>query len=626
MPPVGILVFGLVTGSLAGLNSVGFVLLWRTSRVINLAQPGLGLVGGVLTGMLVVAGGWGFWWAVPIGMLVGATLSVLAERTVLSRLQEVPRSVLLVATVGLAQIFSGMYSAIPFIFGGRLPTYTIDLGEWSKIFIDPVLLLGPHILALLALPMVTGLVHLFMTRSRVGVAALALGQDQERARALGVPAGLVRTVVWGIAGAIGSVSGILSIPVLGFGLEGGALTPTVLLLAFAPAVLAGLRSIWAAAAASLALGVLFQSAIWITDGAGAADLVLVAAIVLALIVRKGRVGREAVAARASSWEAASTVRPLPWSIASSNIVFIAAVALAAAAAIAVVVPALTLSPSDRVLYGTAAAFALGAMGVTTAWMFAGELPLGHWGFAGIGAAIAVVTPGHWGVKTLVAAVAIGLINALLAAVTRTHASLSYAVIGLAAAAVAPVALSAGAVGRGVIRADTRMVCAAAGLLALGAAVLIGRLRSSTLGARMVAARDDPARAPWFGVDPLRTRIYGLALSGLMVGAAGALYVASQPAGLAPGSFRPERSLALLAIAVVGGLGSPTGALIAAAALTAAERLFSPPWNGLTSGLGVVLVVLFLPAGISRGIEQVRDLFVRVAVRRGERARGLEAEA
>ena len=46
MPPPGIVAFGLVAGSLAGLNAVGFVLLWRSSRIVNLAQPGLGLVGG----------------------------------------------------------------------------------------------------------------------------------------------------------------------------------------------------------------------------------------------------------------------------------------------------------------------------------------------------------------------------------------------------------------------------------------------------------------------------------------------------------------------------------------------------------------------------------------------------
>jgi ABC-type branched-subunit amino acid transport system permease subunit len=607
VPPAGIIAFGLVAGSLAGLNSIGFVLLWRTSRVVNLAQPGLGLVGGVVTGMLVVANRWSFWWALPVGLMVGAGLSVLAERAVLSKLQEVPRSVLLIATIGLAQIFSGMYSAIPFIFGGILPTYSIDLG--FDVTVEPFVLLGPHLLALVALPLVAFSVHLFLTRSRIGVAALALGQDSERARALGVPAGLVRTVVWAIAGAIGSISGILSIPVLGFGLEGGALTPTVLLLALAPAVLAGLRSIWAAAAAALALGVFSQSATWIFGTAGPGDLVLVLALVGALALRRGRVGREEAAARASSWEAATTVRPLPWRLAADARVHAAGVALAVLAVLVVAIPPLLLSPSERVQYGTAAAFALGALGVSTAWVFTGELPLGHWGFAGLGAALGVVAPGPWGLKALIAGLAISILMGGLGAITRTHSSLAFSVLGLAAAASAPIAIQAA--GRGVVRADTRIVGLVGGVLSVVVVILLVKLRSSTFGAGMVAARDDPGRAPWLGVDPIKTRIVGLALSGLIVGAAGVLFIASTPAGIAPGAFRPERSLALLAIAVVGGLGSPAGALVAAAALTGAERVLPSPWNGLTSGLGVVLVVLFMPAGLASGIQRIRDGAIRV---------------
>jgi ABC-type branched-subunit amino acid transport system permease subunit len=515
--------------------------------------------------------------------------------------------VLLIATIGLAQIFSGMYSAIPFIFGGTLPTYTIDLG--FDFYVRPLLLLGPHILALIALPLVALGVHLFLTRSRIGVAALALGQDSERARSLGVPASLVRTVIWAIAGAIGSVSGILAIPVLGFGLEGGALTPTVLLLALAPAVLAGLRSIWAAAITSLALGVAYQLAQWKFGTAGPGDLVLVVALVGALAFRRGRVGREEAAARASSWEAAATVRPLPWRISASPRIYVAGLVVVVIAVFAFCLPPLFLDPSDRVLYGTAAAFALAAMGVTAAWMFAGELPLGHWGFAGIGAAVGAASPGPWGLRVLIAAVVVGVLVGGLGAITRSHASLSFSVIGLGAAATAQVLIRD--VGRGVIRADTRMVGLTAGLLSVTAAVLLLKIRSSTFGAGMVAARDDAARAPWLGIDPLRTRVIGLALSGMLVGAAGVLYICSTPSGITPGAFGPERSLALLAISVVGGLGSPAGTLIAAAALTAGERLLPPPWSGLTSGFGVVLVVMFLPAGLSRVLERVRNLVVRL---------------
>jgi ABC-type branched-subunit amino acid transport system permease subunit len=610
--PVGILVLGLVSGSLAGLNSIGFVLLWRTSRVVNLAQPALGLVGGVLTGMLVASAGWGFWWAAPVGIVVGSGLSIAAERFVINRLQDVPRSVLLIATVGLAQVFAAMYAAIPFMFGGRLPTYSLDLG--FRRVLDGYTLQGSGLLAIAALIVVVIGVHLFLATSRLGVAALALGQDVERARSLGVPAALVRTAVWAIAGTIASIAGILSIPVLGFGLEAGALSPTVLLLALAPAVFAGLRSIWGAAVAALALSVVYQLAVWYMglyddrlplDSATGPYFVLAIAVVAALALQRRRLAREDAAARAASWEAAATQRPLPWRIARALPIYIAArIALAVALLAAVLPPLLLLSPSQRVSYGTAAAFALGAMAITCAWMFAGELPLGHWGFAGIGAAIAVGVPGSWVVRTAVAGIAIGALNVVLAFLTQRRSSLAFAVVGLAAAAIAPAVAGSGA-----IPADTRIVGAVAGGLTVLSAALLIVLRASTWGARVVAARDDPQRAPWLGVDPNRGRMIGLALSGVMVGVAGALFVASTPAGIARGSFDPGESLRLLAIAVVGGLGSPASVLIGAVAMTAAQRGLPSPWNGLTSGFGVLLVVMFLPAGIARAVERIRDTAV-----------------
>lgn len=231
----GFVALGLVQGSLAGLNALGLVLLWRTTRVVNLAQPAIGLVGGVLTGMLVASSGWTFWWAAPVGIAISALLGFASERLVMARLATLPRTVPMVATIGLAALFQALQTGIPFAFGGRLPSYDVDIG--IELFVFPVLLKGPHPLALASLPLTLGALWWFIHRTRVGTAATAAGQDLERAQTLGVHAGFVRAVSWTIAGALSGVAGVLSIPVLGFSL-GDGVAPTVLLLALAPAVLA----------------------------------------------------------------------------------------------------------------------------------------------------------------------------------------------------------------------------------------------------------------------------------------------------------------------------------------------------------------------------------------------------
>ncbi len=605
---LGFVALGLVQGALAGLNALGLVLLWRTTRVVNLAQPAMGLVGGVLTGMLVAEVGWSFWWAAPVGILTGALLGLASERLVLVRLQDLPRAVLLVATVGLAQIFGAFQSAIPFILGGRLPSYDVDLG--FEVFVFPVLLKGPHLLSLIAFPIVLAVLWRFVHRSRLGVAACALGQDVERARSLGVPAGFVRAVAWSVAGALSAVSGILSIPVLGFSL-GDGVAPTVLLLALAPAVLVGLRSLTWTALAALAMGVAYQAALVLSPRSGIADIALAASVVVGVAVQRRRLGRAESASRSSSWEAATSARPLPWNVVSRPLWRAAGLVGALVLLVAAVVPPLFLTPSQQVLYGTSAAICLAAVAVAVAWVFAGEVALGHWGLAAAGAALAAVLPGPIGLRVAVAGVAMGVSGAALALVARRRSGLAFAVVGLAGAVAAPVAMLA--LGQVSLGADARVVGMVAGGIAVVATLAMVRLRGTRLGARMVAARDDAQRAPWLGVSPFWMRVIALGTSGLLAGLAGALYLAAVPAGLAPGAFDPDRSLDVLALAVVGGLGAPLGALLGAAAMLFAKLVLPGPWGAIASGAGVLVVVLFLPAGLGRFLEAGRDLLARVLV-------------
>ena len=611
MVPAGVIVLGLVQGALAALDALGIVLLWRTTRLVNLAQPAIGLVGGVLTGLLVVEAQWSFWWAAPVGILVGALLGLGTDRLVLRRMREAPRAVMLVATVGLAALFSAIQTGLPFAFGGRaLPTYSIELGITVDVF--PYRLLGPHILALAALPITLGGLAFFLYRTRFGLAALALGQDSERARSLGVPAAVVRSVVWTIAGMIATIGGILSIPVLGFNL-GGGFGPVVLLLALAPAMFAGLRSLAGAAVAALALGVAYQIALYKSSSSGVGDLFLAAAVLGAVALQRRRLGRVETAGRASSWAAAATPRPLPWSITSTARFRIAmSTLLAVAVAGAVTVP-LFLTPAKQILYATSACLALAALSVGVAWMFAGEVVLGQWGLAGLGAAVAALTPGPWAGRCVVAAIAVGALGAVLGLAARRQGSLSFAVLGLAVAVAAPVALLN--LGRHSVPTSPGAVGASVAAIAVIGAAGVARLRGTITGARMVAARDDPDRAPWLGADPLRARLIALAISGTMAGFAGAMYLAAVPAGIAPGSFDPIRSLDLLSMAVVGGLGSPAGALLGAAVLQTGRLTLPGPWAALASGTGVLLVVIFRPGGLSGVFTWLRDAGVRILTRR-----------
>jgi ABC-type branched-subunit amino acid transport system ATPase component/branched-subunit amino acid ABC-type transport system permease component len=601
----GFVALGLVQGALAGLNALGLVLLWRTTRVVNLAQPAIGLVGGVLTGMLVAGSGWSFWWAAPVGVAVAALLGFASERLVMARLATLPRTVPMVATIGLATLFQSLQSGIPFAFGGRLPSYDVDLGV--EVFVFPVLLKGPHLLAMAALPVALAAVWWFAHRSRIGTAAVASGQDLERAQVLGVPAGFVRAAAWTVAGALSGVAGVLSIPVLGFSL-GEGVGATVLLLALAPAALVGLRSLPATAAASLAVGVAYQLALAWTPTAGAADVLLAAVIVVGLVLRRLPLERAAAAARASSWAAATSPPPLPRPVRRDRRWRQRSVAGALALVLAAACPPLWLAPSGDVRYGTGAALALAAVAVATAWTFSGEIALGHWGIAALGAGAVSAVPGPLAFRVALgvgAGIGTGLCLSLIA---RRRGALAAAVAGLALATAAPYwLLRAGTPALGI---DGQTGAMLAGAMTAAVAVAVTWLRGHRLGVQMVAARDEPRRAAGLGVRTARASAVGMALSGAVAALAGITYLGSVPARIAPGAFDAARSLDVLAFAVVGGLGSALGAGLGATALVAAGVLLPAPWGAVATGAGVLWVVLVAPAGLGSTLARLRDRAAR----------------
>jgi len=602
----GFVALGLVQGALAGLNALGLTLLWRTTRVVNLAQPAMGLVGGVLTGMLVAGTGWSFWWAALLGVATGALLGFASERLVLARLASSPRTVPMVATIGLAGLFVALQSGIPFFFGGRLPSYDVDIG--IEVFVFPVLLKGPHLLALAALPVAVGALWWFTHRTRIGTAAVAAGQDLERAQTLGVQAGFVRAVAWTTAGALSGIAGVLSIPVLGFSL-GDGVAGTVVLLALAPAVLAGLRSLPATAVASLAVGVGYQVALVRAPTAGAAEVLLAVVLVVALVLHRRPLAREARAARASSWAAEATPPPVPRALHRDRRWRRLAVVGAVAAAVAFAAPPAWLAPSAEVRYATSAAFVIAAVAVAAAWLFSGEIALGHWGIAALGATVAHATPGPLVIRMLLG-VAVGAVaGVVLAMVAHRRGELAAAVAGLAVAVAAPYWLvRTGTPSLGLDR--PQLVASAAGLAAAVAAFGVAWLRGRPLGVRLVAARDEARRAAALGVSAGRALAIGMSLSGALAALAGVVYLAAVPSGVPPSAFDAARSFDVVAFAVVGGLGSPIGAALGAAALLAARVLLPAPWAAIATGAGVVWVVLFAPAGVSTALSRLRDLAAR----------------
>jgi branched-chain amino acid transport system permease protein len=138
------------------------------------------------------------------------------------------------------------------------------------------------------------------------------------------------------------------------------------------------------------------------------------------------------------------------------------------------------------------------------------------------------------------------------------------------------------------------------LLIFAAAVmlLLGWLRRSTFGLAFEAIREDEVAAQAMGINRPLMKIIAYALAAMIAGVAGAFFAARQ-GFISPESFNPMESFTVLAIVVLGGMGSRLGVVIAAVILIGLPELFREfaEYRMLAFGLALVLIMLWRPQGL-----------------------------
>ena len=116
------------------------------------------------------------------------------------------------------------------------------------------------------------------------------------------------------------------------------------------------------------------------------------------------------------------------------------------------------------------------------------------------------------------------------------------------------------------------------------------------------------------VSPVRTKLAGFVLAGAIAGIAGGLYAVLLGA-VAFNTYDPSYGLVVFSMAVIGGLGSISGVLMGVGLIEVLSYSF-PKYQLVFTGVGLLLVLLFLPGGLAEGVQSIRDRLLKVvAVRR-----------
>ncbi|MER9621214.1 branched-chain amino acid ABC transporter permease [Mesorhizobium sp. M0222] len=201
---VEVLVGGLLSGVMYSLVAIGFVLIYKTSGVLNFAQGSMVLFA-ALTFVSLVERGIPFALALLITFAVMVALGFTIERTVLRPLVNRSPTTLFMATLGLSYIIEG---AAQLIWGTQV--HGLDLGIDDTPFeVGGILISSFDLLAAgIAAAMVAGL-SAFFYWTRIGLAFRAVADDQFAALAVGLRLPRIWGTVWTAAGFVALVAGLL---------------------------------------------------------------------------------------------------------------------------------------------------------------------------------------------------------------------------------------------------------------------------------------------------------------------------------------------------------------------------------------------------------------------------------
>jgi branched-chain amino acid transport system permease protein len=203
-----VLIGGLLSGIMYALVALGFVLIYKASGVFNFAQGSM-VFFAALTCVSLAELGLPLWAAILVTIGVMALLGLAIERFVLRPLVNQPEISLFMATIGLTFFIEGMAQLV---WGSDVKR--LDLGiedvpmetmmNMFNIVISRFDVTAAAICALL----VTGLA-LFFSRTKVGRALRAVADDHQAALAVGIPLQQIWGIVWGVAGFVALVAGLL---------------------------------------------------------------------------------------------------------------------------------------------------------------------------------------------------------------------------------------------------------------------------------------------------------------------------------------------------------------------------------------------------------------------------------
>ncbi|MBI9081117.1 MAG: branched-chain amino acid ABC transporter permease [Pseudodesulfovibrio sp.] len=239
---------GLVVGSIYSLVALGFVIIYKATKVVNFAQGELVMVGAYICFSLTVQFHIPFVWAFVLTLAFSVLLGLAIERMVLRPLIGEEHISVIMVTIGMSSVLK---SLVQLFWGTQIRVYPQVLP--SEPFVIAGLPIAPvYIAAFVLSGVLFAIFSAFFKYSRIGIAMRATAFDQQAAQSMGIGIKNIFAMSWCIACIVSAVGGVILGNINGINSQLGHLGLKV----FPAVILGGLDSLLGAALGGLIIGVL----------------------------------------------------------------------------------------------------------------------------------------------------------------------------------------------------------------------------------------------------------------------------------------------------------------------------------------------------------------------------------
>jgi ABC-type branched-subunit amino acid transport system permease subunit/ABC-type branched-subunit amino acid transport system ATPase component len=643
---------GLIAGMTYAVFAAGFVLIYRCTGVLNFAQGEIGAFGAALLALLVVNYSIPYWIALVLVIAACALIGTAIELSVVRRLFNSPRLVLLIATLGIAQLLIVIKINLPDIDVEKASSYPLPFTTRWRVT-DNLTMLSRDLLVLIVVPILILALGLFLTRTKFGLAVRATASNPDTARVYGISVKRTSTIVWTIAAGFAGASGVLIAPIIGTAAASAsvdAIGPALLLRALTVSLIARMRSLPMCLVGGMAVGIaeyVIVGNVPQTERTIVDLYLFLGVLILVLFVNRGR--RDDV-----NWSLSPKIKPVPARLKSSMFVrLLPKAGFAVLFVLLAAVPFLLDKPSSYVTWTEILILTMVVLSLSLLIGWAGQLSLGHFAFVGLGGlSMIALRNGHdipvpfdlwdmsfelgWLPATLIAT-CVGIVTAVIVGLPALRVrGLYLAVTTLAFAVMCQTWLFRQEVFLGPSSAtpslpkpkygpwdfgDRRTFYYLCLIVLLVLTIVVARLRRTGVGRSFIAVRENEDMAAACTVSPMRMKLVAFGVSGGIAAMAGCLFVTLAGVVQPEVVFDTGSSIRMVSTVIIGGLGSVAGPFLGVLYIRSLPEFLgdSEQIQLLTSSIGLLVLLMYFPGGLIQIPYSIRDaVYAWMDRRMGER--------